>query len=206
MRRPGAIPSNSGLPPSPSDRAQRRAPTRCGEANRCASHGAEDREQQARVHRRAAHAGHQPVEPRQHRAGADLGGAHRLGQAEVARDHEVRERERDEVEHDRDDDLVRAEARLEPARASAPQSAPPANAAASASGSSSERRQPRAQRSPTSAHANAPTTDLALGADVEEPGPKAERDREPGEDERRRLEEHLAQAVAAEPRSRRAAA
>ena len=42
--------------------------------------------------------------------------------------------------------------------------------------------------------------ELALGADVEQSGAEAERDGEPGEGERRRLVEHLAEAVRVPPR------
>ena len=57
------------------------------------------------------------------------------------------------------------------------------------------------QQQPHERRAESARRELALGADVEQSRAQAERDGEPGEDERRRLVEHLPEAVRVAPRA-----
>ena len=115
-------------------------------------------------------------------------------------------RAHDEVEHDGGDDLVRAAPRLERAgdrrrRARRRRRRRRGSAAARRR----RRAAPAAGARPTSAVSERADGELALGADVEQAGAQRQRDRQAGEDERRGLEQHLADAVARCPRCRRAA-
>ena len=60
---------------------------------------------------------------------------------------------------------------------------------------------PAGSSEPDERRAESARRELALGADVEQPGAQPERDREPGERQRRRLVEHLAEAVRVAPRA-----
>jgi hypothetical protein len=123
----------------------------------------------------ALSAGHH-VPPRDHRAGADLRRAHR-GRL-VERASEIGdERERDEVEHDRVDDLVRADARLQHARDRGPHGT-------RERGGGDRRRQqqhrgPGAERRTRHRGREPAEVELAFDADVEQSGAESQRDREP---------------------------
>ncbi len=105
---------------------------------------------------------------------------------ERAADHRRQDGEGDEVEHDRGHDFVGARDRLEEARDEAPDRAeqpsrPPATAGwrrAAGLSRSCDADDDRAE----GAH-----QELALGADVEQPGLEAEPDRQAAEEQRRRV-------------------
>ena len=137
-----------------------------------------------------------------------------LGELEAAlapgsEDPEADPLDGDVVEHQGGDDLVDAEARLEPAGDATPQRARAATPATIITGHDHERRRARRQERHQHHRRRAPRAQeqLALGADVPEPHPEGERAGEAREDERRRLDERVREhAEAAERRRRRCGA
>ena len=112
------------------------------------------------------------------RAGARLLVLQRAASPTSHRPHE----DRDEVEHDRRDDLVRPAEGLEHAR-DAPKRNPPTAPATIAEGPARRAADPERGHERRE-HAR---RELALTADVEQAGPEGERDREARQDQRRRL-------------------
>src|SRR5687767_13672364 len=109
------------------------------------------------------------------------------------------QRQHDEVQHDRRDYLVRAKARLEVAWYYA-------DHAAAERRDGDEKRQCDERWQPPREHETEQGGDkstggqLAFRTDVEQSRANANREREPSEDERRRLVEHLTEAVRIPPR------
>ena len=109
------------------------------------------------------------------------------------------DRAHDEVEHDGVDDLVRAAPGLEHAGDGADERAAERRRRATHSGDGDGGGSRAGSAAPHSAVTNAPTVSCPSAPMLKRPARSATATAEPGEDERRRLEQHLADAVAVAP-------
>ena len=159
-----------------------------------------ERDEQHDVGRRAVERARTHREARQ-RAGVDLGRVQRSSTLQVRGDEIVQQREHDEVEHDRRDHFVRAELRLERAGHSPPRRRrrPPRRRRTAAARPAPA--YPTGNTRPTSAATNPPAASCPSAPMLNSPARRAQRDRESGERERRRLVQHLAEAVRVAPRA-----
>src|SRR5450759_2136546 len=128
-------------------------------------------------------------EPGQH-TGVDLRSVQGLRYVQVPRDEPVEQRQHDEVEHDRDDDFVRAEPGLEIRRNRSNDSTREPGGNHANEKREDERRADRERESHESG-AEPPRGELALSSDVEQSGAQTERNRQAREGESRRLVQNL---------------
>ncbi len=140
-------------------------------------------------------------EPRQAPRPRDLDGLrrHLPRLPQDVHDEVAREADGDEVHHDRVDDLVGPEPRLEVARKERPER-PAGRGDDDEDGDQEDRRKPREDDAGPRAEERA-DVQLALAADVEEPRAEREGDGEPREDERARVEQDEPQPVRAPERA-----